>query len=37
MILSIEDDNEINSKRNQFQRAKSMSIGERTYSYESDV
>ncbi len=37
MILNIEDDNEINSKRNQFQRAKSMSIGERTYSYESDV
>jgi hypothetical protein len=38
MILSIEDDdNEINHKKNRFQRSRSITSSERTYSCESDV
>ncbi len=37
MILSIEDDDEINHKRNLFQRSKSITSSEQTYSCESDV
>jgi len=37
MILSIEDDDEMNHKKNRFQRSRSTTSSEQTYSCESDV